>query len=87
MVSFQDSWNAQWRVEQQQRQADREDDSLRWERQVAERRESERIRREDDDRRDRLRCKEVEIRQQSMNSMLTTILLALATAFANRNNH
>ena len=87
MVSFQDSLNSQWRAEQQQRQADREDDRLRWERQIAKRCESERIRREDDDRRDRLRRKGVEIRQQSMNSMLTTALTALATAFANRNNH
>ena len=87
MVSFQDSLNSQWRAEQQQREADREDDRLRWERQVAERRESERIRREDDDRRGRLRREEMEIRQQSMNSMLTTALTALATAFANRNNN
>ena len=54
---------------------------------MAERRESERIRREDDDRRDRRRREEVEIRQQSMNSMLTTALTALATAFANKNNN
>ena len=87
MVSFQNSLNSQWRAEQQQHQADQEDNRLRWERQIAERRESERIRREDDDRRDRLRREEVEIRQQSMNSMLTTAPTALATAFANGNNN
>ena len=74
--TFAETLDAQWLMEQRQRQADRDDERRRWEREMQERRELERMRREDDDRRQRI-----------MNEMLTTALTSIATAFSGRTNN
>ena len=74
--TFAETLDAQWLMEQRQRQADRDDERRRWEREMQERRELERMRREDDDRRQRI-----------MNEMLATALTSIATAFSGRTNN